>query len=581
MDDVEKRLRYVQEQAADLRRRLEQTVAVHPRTHSPLQMRLAKTAVDPSDNSYPGESSEPLTYFIKFLDGAYANTAGADPATFTERQPDALAKAKAVARGYIEPDTVIAVFLFDHAWWIADSGNNAAEEMVAVTGSGSTGDPVAANGACLWGGSLVTINAESGGYCSDPFIIGSAVWLLAVDKPGGSGTPGATLIQGDRYIAHHLGTFTVSSDTRPLYAIRKGGTGSGNPFILFQLTAKLHEDDAAAAAVSVAAHWGGSDPGATVDVTNLADGGSFTGQVDDLGIATWNDVDEQWQILYLPGIARVIECTVGGFSAGVANMVTSVTGHHGSTPTSPYVHDPQGLFTRALSGAKCVAVFQSFKTADDPHERYLAQNCQTKAGRITITLTADLPTSGVASVTITSYGGTQQDIQNPGSGPTVKDATGEFKGAKLGYIGEAIYDAPLDEYHIVSLQQKARRIHFTLQSPVAKSTISFNANVTIAYQGVAPTGTVVVNNFPDPTGASGEPYLFKGPSGYPGTAEYDEITGVYWCNWIKCSDAVIPTQSPSAPAAEPMEMMPGMTPLMTESDFTPDPIQPEPSLLGM
>lgn len=116
------------------------------------------------------------------------------------------------------------------------------------------------------------------------------------------------------------------------------------------------------------------------------------------------------------------------------------------------VYDPSGLFRRARNGAQYKAIF------DQPLNRYVLFECQTKAGWVNFRLTGDVGGSeNLASAVITSFGGTQQDVQDPADGTPffVYDDTGLFPQARNGAVGKAIYNSVLDRYYIVSCAQLA------------------------------------------------------------------------------------------------------------------------------
>lgn len=146
-------------------------------------------------------------------------------------------------------------------------------------------------------------------------------------------------------------------------------------------------------------------------------------------------------------------------------------------PTSPtVVNDRQGLFTRALTGAKGIAVL------DTNDNLFIVLECQSKAGAVAMTLAADM-TTNEANSTVNDFWGSQQDVQSPGASVTVYDAQGLFKRALDGAKGEAIYDAIDDRYRVVECQSKAGWIAVTLDENVG-ATAAGEAAVTIdAFHG--------------------------------------------------------------------------------------------------
>ena len=122
------------------------------------------------------------------------------------------------------------------------------------------------------------------------------------------------------------------------------------------------------------------------------------------------------------------------------------------------VKDPDGAFSRALNGAKgiCAQVGDS----------YYVLECQSKAGWIRFSLNADLA-GGSALATKTDFGGSQQDVQDPGTTVTVHDGAGLFKRAKASCLGLATYDAVDDEYVVVECQTLAGWIRFELTADMS------------------------------------------------------------------------------------------------------------------
>jgi hypothetical protein len=90
-----------------------------PVLRPPLGLRLARTAVDPADDTYPEESDTPNTYPIIFLDGTYDQEAGDQAPEWTDRQSDALAVAQNIAPPghYPSEGQIVAVWFDNGRWW--------------------------------------------------------------------------------------------------------------------------------------------------------------------------------------------------------------------------------------------------------------------------------------------------------------------------------------------------------------------------------------------------------------------------------------------------------------------------------
>lgn len=127
------------------------------------------------------------------------------------------------------------------------------------------------------------------------------------------------------------------------------------------------------------------------------------------------------------------------------------------------INDRQGLFTRALTGAKGIAVL------DTINNLYITVECQSKAGWIRGTLTADMSAGSSGGANVVDFGGSQQDVQSPGSTVTVYDPAGLFTHAKNGAAFKAIYDAIEDKYILAECQSKAGWIRGALTADMASS----------------------------------------------------------------------------------------------------------------
>lgn len=94
------------------------------------------------------------------------------------------------------------------------------EESVGI----DDGTPVGETDLCLWQGKKVQAEADAETFCNgeDRFTKSDDVWIVVMDLLNGSGTPGARLYKGDRFLGKLVGTYTIDDDTRPLYAVRKG-----------------------------------------------------------------------------------------------------------------------------------------------------------------------------------------------------------------------------------------------------------------------------------------------------------------------------------------------------------------------
>jgi len=204
----------------------------------------------------------------------------------------------------------------------------------------------------------------------------------------------------------------------------------------------------------------------------------------------------------------------GDMTAGEA-AADKITIGGADTGDDVTVKDPAGLFTRALDGATGIMA--------EVDGEYFAIECQSKAGWIKFSLNGVL-SGGSASAAVTDYGGSQQDVQNPGTEVTVHDGAGLFTRAIGSCIGLAFYDAVDDEYVVVECQSKAGWIEFTLTADLGSSATCTQDDYGGSQQDVFdPTATTVF----DPHG------LFTAAvSGCKGVALYDAIEDQY--NVVEC-----------------------------------------------
>lgn len=112
-------------------------------------------------------------------------------------------------------------------WYlIASAGGTDTTQWVVVDDSVTVADGTAVSpfSRCLWAGKKLTIESTAATFCSgeDRYTLSTNVWLLSVDALNGSGSAAPRLYKGDRYLGKLVGTYEISGDSRPLYAIRKG-----------------------------------------------------------------------------------------------------------------------------------------------------------------------------------------------------------------------------------------------------------------------------------------------------------------------------------------------------------------------
>ncbi len=221
-------------------------------------------------------------------------------------------------------------------------------------------------------------------------------------------------------------------------------------FIEFTATEDMGYSSTGQMAVTVNAAWDGKTPTSS-PVIVIDPRGLFSRVLSGAkGKAVYDPERDVYVIYECQSKAGWIRGTLtAAVSSGSSSSVT-VSAFGGTQqdvqdPGAVTVYDPQGLFTRAMSGAKFLAIY------DAVTDRYNLVECQSKAGWIRFVLTGDM-TAGSATSTTTQFGGSQQDVQDPGN-VDVKDPGGLFSRAITGAVGKAIYNATSDEYVIVECQQ--------------------------------------------------------------------------------------------------------------------------------
>lgn len=167
-------------------------------------------------------------------------------------------------------------------------------------------------------------------------------------------------------------------------------------------------------------------------------------------------------------------------------------------PEEILIEDRLDLFRRALTGAKGLAIL------DDENDAWIPFECESKAGNIKFTLTAD-PSSGTAAADINSYWGTQQDVQDPGSTTTVVIDATFFPFALDGAVGFATLNVVTNQYVATNCQQRTLWISGEIPSDLSpcgllEATASFtidSADVEVMDESPfnqAPTGTLTIHN---------------------------------------------------------------------------------------
>lgn len=115
---VEARLARLEDQVASVQRTLSQA-EIRARQQAAMPIRLAVTAVDPDDDSYPSAGN---TVYLKFVDATFAETAGDQTVDKHERTENAKALGRTLSGSLPTEGTLCAVLRVGGRWWILDAG---------------------------------------------------------------------------------------------------------------------------------------------------------------------------------------------------------------------------------------------------------------------------------------------------------------------------------------------------------------------------------------------------------------------------------------------------------------------------
>lgn len=408
-----------------------------------LQVRMAKTTSTSGGGSYPSEPAD--TYGIIFVDGTYTQTAGLQGHTLTNRKSaPAVEVAHSVDTKYYPVDTYVWVVRQNHKWWIIDVAGRQLTFFELTANLVYNTPPASDNAVILeWTGSA---------YAATGPAIRVFDWLIAGTYGQWVGRAPAGADAGYQGIAV-IGT----SGRYEIVWMEEQAK-----WIKFTINSQL-KYNASSVAATLVTKWDGREvPTGTLTVYNSETDASgvyeFWGPTDAVGYAVWDEVDSKYKIIALETHAKKIEFTLASSSAGTAafSAGTSVAAAtvnswwDGKQPASTVtLQDPQGLFTRALQAGKGMAVWN--EQYDSGNGGYEVIECQSKAGWVDFTLTGSLSGGSSSGATVNDYGGSQQDVQNPGSTVTVYDDQALWPTKTTGAKGRAIYDAVEDKYRIVAM----------------------------------------------------------------------------------------------------------------------------------
>ena len=417
---------------------------VWPRT----QVRLVKTVS--ISGSYPTEPAD--TFGIVFCDTTFTQTAGNNGHTNTDRQSTFAAYAHSMSGKYYPVGTLAFVERQNHKWVFIEAITT---QMI----------PFELTADLVYGVAPSADNAKILEWDGATWTVGStAIRVFDWGNSGGTygnwvGRAPAGAVKGYQGIC-----IKASSGRYEIIWMEEQAR-----FIKFKLTSQL-KYNAASVGASQVENWDGRTPpvgSVTVYNTETDAAGvyQFYGPSNAVGYAVFDDKLGRYRIIWLETQAKKIEFTLASatagtaaFSAGTSVSPATVNNYwDGKNPGSTVtLQDPQGLFVRALQGGKGIAIWN--EQYDSGNGAYEVIECQSKAGWIKFTITSsDLATTDASKSgqTVDSYGGSQQDVQNPGTTVTIYNMAASsnylFEGV-VGHKGMALYNAADDKYNIVQME---------------------------------------------------------------------------------------------------------------------------------
>lgn len=192
-----------------------------------------------------------------------------------------------------------------------------------------------------------------------------------------------------------------------------------------------------------------------------------------------------YEIIAMEGPARFVR----GLSAGGGWASGLTLSDYWGSPHRPQqvdstvaTEDPGGLFSRSLSGAKAIGVW------NEGTQKYLIVESQSKAGLVEAS-TGPVVHPTIGTGTVNEYAGTQQDVQNPGGLVSVINPLSKWLDSPGGRSELAIFDAINNRYWMVAAQEHALFVEFALDAPMTKTTHAVLGDI---WEG---TATVVDNQF--------------------------------------------------------------------------------------
>jgi hypothetical protein len=424
------------------------------------------------------------------------------------------------------------------------------ESMAVVTIQPISGETVGtvigpANDKCLFKGKITAIADD--GYCDEtPYSVNTDVWVLVLDRPGGSSSTSPRLTVGDRFLAKLVvDSFTVGvdpdEDTRPIYAIGKRGDDT------VRIVTILDQD-----AESGSCLWSA----ALTVPPDMEEQLNFCEDPFDIGEDVWvlilnSDlgsfapsnkirpvIGEQYIGKYIGNYALdnvpiycirvemndIYHVTATNNCASGASAVFSLPVHGGTNVTATNWSP-----TDIVVGDK-VTVYK-----DHAADTWYAIKPGSTSGGGGVIMAKGLLTANVSPVdaTVTMNSMTRYDGVAMAASITAQNVFGLL--GKTGMLGAVVYHDPSGLWDLLKISDiPSYPIEAYVYAAFNKNNATFQAIVTKDYMGYLTAGTqITVQNYEDHL-VNPKPYLFEGETGADCLINYDPLTNKFRVDWVEC-----------------------------------------------
>lgn len=364
-------------------------------------------------------------------------------------------------------------------------------------GGDNSGDLVGPTGDNLWSGQVLRVDPTVGFSDGSPYITGEDIWISVPNLLTGSDNANCELPQGERFFARLSGSASVDDEVRPHYSICRP------------------DNDIQVVTISAPVSSGGSatvtlQDGRSVSATNI--GEALTSGT---ALAFLSHVTSQWFMLSSKassgggsGTVEMAQFIIGdalsdGSAAATDEDAASIT-----------VYDHKNLFQRAMpsGGGRAAAEGVAIK---DENDEYVVVECQSIAGWIYSTIDSDdFATMSSSTAAISIFGGTQQDVQQPGTSSDIDvyDEANLYKNAISGAKNFSVYDNEEDVYRVVISNQKCILGYGTLAADmesddIADVAVTLDTNLSAFPFSQIPGDITEAFNAWGSKGKSGDPVL--------------------------------------------------------------------------